>query len=199
MNTRSDSATDPRWRQIENPVTGDRMVLLRTASSSDGACVEIQFDLPPGAAGSPLHYHRTLGETFEVSSGSLEMIVGRGAAPRTVRAGEVVVVPARTPHAFRNASADWVTFTSVITPAGQFERFLRAMYGLAQDGLVGKTGMPRSPLHAALAVEYGDLAFPGVPDLVQRALVGSLAGIARLTGAERRLDGHLASSSRVER
>jgi quercetin dioxygenase-like cupin family protein len=188
------AAPPAAWPQIENPVTGERMVFLRSCRATGGQCVEVQFDLPPGAAGSPLHYHRRLHETFEVSSGSLEMTVGRRAAPRAVAPGELVIVPPGTPHAFRNASADWVTFTSVVTPAGQFERFLRAWYGLAQHGLVGATGMPRNPFYLALALHYADFAFPDVPDRVQRIVVGSLAGLARLTGAERQLDRHLASA-----
>ena len=198
MNTKTDT-TSAAWPQIENPVTGERMVFLRTDHATGGASVEVQFDLPPGAAGSPLHYHRRLHETFEVSCGSLEMVVGRGATPRTVRAGEVVIVPPRTPHAFRNASADWVTFTSVVTPAGQFERFLRAWYGLAQSGLVGPSGMPRNLLYLALGLDYADFGFPGVPDLLQRVLLGSLTGLARLTGAERRLDRHLATAAALSR
>ena len=135
----------------------------------------------------------------EVSSGTLEMIVGRGATWRAVRAGELVVVPPRTPHAFRNVSADWVTFTSVVTPSGQFERFLRAWYGLAQAGLVEPSGMPRNLFYVALGLDYADFVFPGVPDLLQRVLLRSLTGVARLIGAERRLDRHLATANGVTR
>ena len=199
MTTQTDKMSDAVWPQIENPATGERMVFLRTARATGGASVEIQFDLPPGAAGSPLHYHRRLHETFEVSSGTLEMIVGDGATWRAVRAGELVVVPPRTPHAFRNVSADWVTFTSVVTPSGQFERFLRAWYGLAQAGLVEPSGMPRNLFYVALGLDYADFVFPGVPDLLQRVLLRSLTGVARLIGAERRLDRHLATANGVTR
>jgi len=199
MTTQTDTTTGAAWPQIENPVTRERMVFLRTARATGGASVEVQFDLPPGAAGSPLHYHRRLHETFEVSCGSLEMIIGRGATWQLVRAGELVVVPPRTPHAFRNSSTDWVTFTSVVTPAAQFERFLRAWYGLAQAGLVAPSGMPRNLFYVALGLDYADFAFPGAPDFLQRALLGALAGIARLSGAERRLDMHLATAPEVTR
>lgn len=189
--TADTTSTRDAWPQIENPVTGDRMVIMRTAEATGGACLEVQFDLPPGAAGSPLHYHRHITETFEVSSGSLEMLI-QGAV-RTLTPGEIVAIPPRTPHAFRNASADWVTFTSAITPAGQFERFLRSWYGLARAGLVTPSGVPRNPLYLALGLDYADFAFPGVPDRLQRVFVRALAGLGRLTGAERRLDGHMAS------
>lgn len=190
------SAPGVAWPQIENPVTGERMVFLRTTGATGGAALEVQFDLPPAPGrsgkpvGSPRHYHRTLEETFEVSSGVLEMVVGD--RTRVVGAGEVVVVPPRTPHAFRNASSDWVTFTTTLSPPAQFERFLRAWYGLAQAGLVDGAGMPRSPLFLALAIDYADLGFPGVPDVVQRVLVRTVSSVARLVGAERRLDEHLA-------
>ncbi len=89
---------------IENPVTGDRMTVLHSSRESDGAYAKFQFDLPPGAKGSPLHYHTRMSETFTVLKGCLEMEVGQKGNYRTLQAGESLKVPPEMPHSFRNAS-----------------------------------------------------------------------------------------------
>jgi hypothetical protein len=75
-----------------------------------------------------------------------------------------------------------------VTPAGQFERFIRSMYGLAIDGKTDKKGMPKNPLHLVLALQAADFYFAGVPHGLQKALLGLLGGIARHTGADRDMD-----------
>lgn len=185
--------TDPTWAQIENPVTHERMVFLDRSASR----LEVQFDLPPGSAGSPPHVHRRMHETFEVSSGALEMTVGHE-APRLVRPGELVTILPGTPHSFRNPTKDWVTFSSVVRPPGQFEKFLRAWYGLAQAGLVDARGMPKNLLHLALGLHYADFTIAGIPGWVQRPILASLVRLARLVGAEKTLRAHLASEGQSE-
>jgi quercetin dioxygenase-like cupin family protein len=54
---------------IVNPVTGDSMTILYSSNRSDGTYAKIRFDLPPGAKGSPLHYHTKMSETFTVLQG----------------------------------------------------------------------------------------------------------------------------------
>lgn len=173
--------------QIENPVTGDRMTVLCSTHDSNGKSFKAQFNLPPGSNGSPLHYHNHLTETFEVLSGSLEMEVGAKGNIKILRPGEIVYVPAGTPHSFRNTSEEWVTFVSEVRPAGEFEQFIRAMYGLAIDAKVNKEGMPTNPLQLALVIQKADLVFVGLPLFVQKLIIGTLAGIARLLGVERSL------------
>lgn len=64
---------------ITNPVKGDRMTILQPAHESQGRYAKICFDLPPGAQGSPLHYHTEMDETFTVLKGCLTMEVGQKA------------------------------------------------------------------------------------------------------------------------
>ncbi len=54
----------PRRRVINNLATGDRLTILRSAGETGGASSLIRFDLPPGAKGSPLHYHTRIAERF---------------------------------------------------------------------------------------------------------------------------------------
>lgn len=178
------SVHQSRREQIENPVTGDRMTILCSTRNSHGQHFKAQHSLPPGANGAPLHYHNTLTETFEVLSGSLEMELGERGNIKTLQPGEVVYVPARMHHSFRNRSHDWVTFVSEVRPPGEFEQFIRAMYGLGIDGKVNQEGMPTNPLHLALVIQKADLVLVGQPVFLQKLIVSNLAWLARLLGVE---------------
>ncbi|MBD2564029.1 MULTISPECIES: cupin domain-containing protein [Nostoc] len=94
--------TDSNGEQIENPVTGDRMTILCSTNDTNGEYVKFQFELPPGSQGSPLHYHDTKTEIFEVLSGSLEMEVGEKGNIKVLQPGEVLQIPANVYHSFRN-------------------------------------------------------------------------------------------------
>ena len=171
---------------IVNPVTGDHMTILHSTRSNGEAYAKMRFDLPPGAKGSPLHYHTKMSETFTVLRGCLEMEVGQKGR-RTLRTGESLHIPAGTHHSFHNASDDWVTFTSENQPAGQFEQFIRGMFGLAIDGQVNREGMPTNLLHLALLLKKADTILVGPPLVVQKLLVGTLVQIANLLRTERSL------------
>ncbi|MBW4624983.1 MAG: cupin domain-containing protein [Brasilonema octagenarum HA4186-MV1] len=172
---------------IVNPVTGDRMTILHSSIRSDGTYAKIRFDLPPGAKGSPLHYHTKMSETFTVLQGCLEMEVGRKGNRRILRAGERLHVPAGMHHSFRNTSDEWVTFTSENRPGEQFEQFIRGMFGLATDGKVDREGMPTNLLHLALLLKKADTILVGPPVVVQKVLISTLVQIGNWLDVERSL------------
>jgi quercetin dioxygenase-like cupin family protein len=172
---------------IVNPVTGDRMTVLHSSLTGEGVYVKLRFDLPPKAKGSPLHYHTKMGETFTVVKGCLEMEVGGKGKHRTLRTGESVYVPPGVHHSFHNPSNEWVTFTSENRPAGQFEQFIRGLFGLAIDGKVDREGMPSNLLQFAVLLKKADTILVGPPLIVQKLLIGTLVKIARKLGTERSL------------
>jgi mannose-6-phosphate isomerase-like protein (cupin superfamily) len=169
---------------IENPVTGDSMVVLQSTHVMGGNSFTAKFTLPAGSHGTPLHYHNNLLETFEVLSGALEMELGEKGNIKILLPGEVVYVPAGMYHSFRNSSENEVVFVSSVHPAGEFEQFIRAMYGLAIDGKVNPSGMPKNLLHFALVIQKADLVIVGIPVFIQKVIIGSLAALARSLGME---------------
>jgi hypothetical protein len=79
---------------------------------------------------------------------------------------------------------------STTTRGLEFERFLLSMHGLAAEGRTTPAGLPQSPLHLALLLHYADLLVPGVPQGLQRGVIGLLVRLARSLGVERRLRRH---------
>jgi quercetin dioxygenase-like cupin family protein len=169
---------------IVNPVTGDRMTILYPSHQSQSGYAKIQFDLPPGAKGSPLHYHTEMEETFTVLEGCLEMELGRKGIRRNLRSGESVHVPAGMHHSFCNTSQDWVTFTTENRPAAGFERFIRGLYGLAIDGKVNSEGMPTNLLQLAVLLKLSDTVPVGVPLLLFKRLINALVWVAQIFKVE---------------
>jgi quercetin dioxygenase-like cupin family protein len=172
---------------IVNPVTGDRMTFLHTAEHSQGSYAQIQFDLPPGAKGSPLHYHTAMDETFTVLAGQLDMEIGQKGQWRSLLPGDTVQVAAGIPHSFCNRSQTWVTFTTENRPATGFERFVRGLYGLAIDGKVNSAGIPTNLLQLSILLKQADTVPVGVPPLLFGLSINSLVGLAQLFNVERSL------------
>lgn len=185
--TNSNFSSTEATELIVNPVTGDRMTILHSSHQSHGDYAKIQFDLPPGAKGSPLHYHRAMDETFTVLKGCLEMEVGSKGNRRTLQAGDSVIVPALTHHSFCNTSDDWVTFTTENRPAAGFERFIRGLYGLAIDGKVNSEGMPTNLLQMAILLKQADTVPVGVPMVIFSLMINTLVGVARLWNLDKSL------------
>lgn len=169
---------------IVNPITGDRMTFVQPSHQHQGQYAKIRFNLPPGAKGSPLHYHTKMDETFTVFSGCLEMEVGQKGNRRSLQAGESLQVPAGMHHSFCNSSSDWVTFTTENRPAGGFEQFLRGLYGLAIDGKVNAAGMPTNLFQLAVLLKLSDTVPVGVPLPVFNLLINTLVWVAPLFQVE---------------
>jgi DNA-binding NarL/FixJ family response regulator/mannose-6-phosphate isomerase-like protein (cupin superfamily) len=132
--------------QIENPVTGERLVFHETASETGGERVVFETIVQPGGFVAAAHVHPFQTERFEVLEGTLAM--RRGKETVELGAGETVVVEPAPPHKFWNAGEGEVRFVCTVTPAVQFERLIATMYSLAAAGKTNRKGMPnpiRSP------------------------------------------------------
>lgn len=169
------------YAAVVNSVTGDRMVFLHHGRDADGEVLEVQFDLPPHAAGSPMHRHARITERFDVLDGALRMCVeGRWT---TLHAGDAIVIRPGQSHCFLNESGEWVTFITEIRPPGRFERFLRCWYGLANDGSTGADGVPRNLFHLARCLQDADFLVVGIPAALQRLVLGVLVAIGHAAGS----------------
>jgi mannose-6-phosphate isomerase-like protein (cupin superfamily) len=85
------------FRQEELPASGNARELVGADHGGVGVCM-IFVDAPPGG-GPSLHKH-PYEEVFIVQEGEATFIAGD--EERRARAGDIVIVPADTPHAFTN-------------------------------------------------------------------------------------------------
>lgn len=182
---------------IEHPVTGERVVWRSVAEDTDGKLLELELFARPGGFVAAAHVHPGQEERFEVASGTLIMLVD--GQERTLRAGDVAVVPAGRPHAWWNGGSDEVHIRGQISPALRTEHFFETFFGLGKDGKTNRKGLPNPLQLAVLMREYEDemrLAKP--PFIVQRMLFAPLAVLGRALGYRSRYPHHSAAPSPME-
>ncbi len=114
-------------------------------------------------------------------AGELEFRLGK--RKLVARAGDRVLVPAGTPHRFRNVGGETAHFVCEVSPALGFERLLETMFSLAADGKVSKKGMP-NPLRLAVIARhhFDDVRPPFPPAWLQRLGLAMGAPLGRLLG-----------------
>src|SRR3984885_4237110 len=111
----SDGANSPPMGLV-----GDTYTILLTGKDTAGLYCLIDMYIPPGG-GPPPHRH-DFEESFTVLEGEIEATF-RG-EHRTVRAGQVINIPANAPHQFQNKSEQAARLLCLCSPAGQEEFFL---------------------------------------------------------------------------
>jgi quercetin dioxygenase-like cupin family protein len=105
--------------------------ILVSSEDSGGALAAIEYDVPAGFPGPPLHIHPAFDEHFYVVGGELEFRLDG----EVVRAGPGGSVYARgdQPHTFSNPTEEPARMLVTLTPGG-FEQFFRDMAAAAMEG-----------------------------------------------------------------
>ncbi len=112
------SADDPALPHLG--VAGGTYTILVTGKDTAGRYCLIDMHVPPGG-GPPPHRH-DFEESFTVLEGEIEATF-RG-RQTTVRAGQVINIPANAPHRFQNKSELPARLLCLCSPAGLDEFFL---------------------------------------------------------------------------
>lgn len=172
-------------RVITNPLIGDTVTFVKTSAETNGAYTLVEVILAPNG-GNGMHYHIDFDEAFEVIEGTLGIQLGKQVLH--LQPGQSAVAMRNEVHRFYNPSpTEPVKFLCTITPAMQFEQLLRIAYGLANDGLTNKKGMP-AILPLSIMFQKGGTYLPNLPTRVQQAIFGFIARIAKRRGVDRALE-----------
>ena len=166
---------------LRNRVTGETLVFRTTSADTDGERVVVETFVEPNGAVAAAHVHPAQEELFEVLAGELELRLGKQTL--VAKAGDRVLVPAGTPHRFRNVGDETAHFVCEVTPALGFEQLIETMFSLAEDGKVNRKGMP-NPLRLAVIAKhhFGDVQLPFPPAWLQRLGLALGAPLGRLLG-----------------
>jgi len=166
---------------LKNSVTGETLVFRTTAADSNGERVVVETFVEPNGAVAAAHLHPAQEELFEVLAGELQFRVGKNTL--VAKPGDRVLVPAGTPHTFRNVGEETAHLVCEVSPALGFEQLIETMFSLAADGKVSKKGMP-NPLRLAVIARhhFGDVRLPFPPAWLQRLGLAFGAPLGRLLG-----------------
>jgi quercetin dioxygenase-like cupin family protein len=129
---------------------GARVVITRSTADTAGERVEMEFSLPPGASGPPLHFHPAQEEEWHVLSGTLEAHLDGDW--RSLEEGESVTISPGRPHTFRNRSGQAVRVRDVHVPALDFQGYMEQLSSLVETGKVTSLRSPASLIHLAMVV-----------------------------------------------
>ena len=170
-----------KGQTLRNEVTGETLVFRTTAAETDGASVVVEAFVEPDGAVAAAHVHPAQEERFEVLAGELEFRLGKNTI--VAKAGDRILVPAGTPHKFRNVGEETAHFVCEVSPALGFEQLIETMFSLAADGKVNRKGMP-NPLRLAVIAKhhFGDVRLPFPPAWLQRLGLAMGAPLGRLLG-----------------
>ena len=113
---------------VVNGATGERVIFQQLACHTAGALVRGDGFMGLGVGVRGRHIHPNQEERFEVVEGLIRFQVGR--QNRVARAGEVIVVPAGTPHTLRNAGESDAQFIFEFRPALNIETFLENAFAM---------------------------------------------------------------------
>jgi quercetin dioxygenase-like cupin family protein len=125
-------------REISNPRTGQRMKILKTGAETNGKLLSIECYSPSSQIREPEHIHPYQENIFEILDGTLHFRI----AGKTISMGrgEVVVIPARTPHHFWNESGTEAHYIQKFKPALNMEAFYRTYFTMAKENKLNKKG-----------------------------------------------------------
>jgi mannose-6-phosphate isomerase-like protein (cupin superfamily) len=176
---------------IWNPLTGEKALLIESASESGGARIVADFAVEEGGfVPGGEHVHDHLEEHFEVLQGDITFLLD--GQEKTVSGGEQITVPRGRWHRWRNAGEGEVRIRSRVEPALRFEEAIAVVWGLCADGHTNTEGKPSPLLGALLATRYRDeIRFRQPPQLMQRIVLPPLAALARRRGLEKTIDRYL--------
>jgi mannose-6-phosphate isomerase-like protein (cupin superfamily) len=170
-----------RGESIENPVTGERLVLRTTTADSGGEL--LAFDLFVRADGFLVGEHVHLGqeERFELVSGRMYLRVGR--EERVLGPGDTALVPPGVRHCWRNEGDQEFHAVIELRPALRAELLFELGCRLAREGKLNRRGIPKNPLLAAVIATEFEREIRGAGALgALIALLRPLAALGRLLG-----------------
>jgi mannose-6-phosphate isomerase-like protein (cupin superfamily) len=173
---------------VHDPVFGHRLRFKDIMDEHGNPAVLCEMWVDPGG-GVPPHVHPRMEERFTVVEGRAEFLAGRRWTGAD--AGETVVVPAGTRHAYRNRGGVIAHVRCIATPPDPaLAGFLTDAAALSRAGRITKRGIPKGVkgwLQGAVMLEaYGEMvemSFPPAPPRVlQRLLMPRLARLAKRRG-----------------
>jgi mannose-6-phosphate isomerase-like protein (cupin superfamily) len=132
-------------REAEAEIVGGGSTIGRLYADSPatgGALSSQRITLQGGAPGATPHHHNGSSELFYVLSGAAEMLAGERVL--TATAGDLVVVPAGTVHAFAAATARDADLLIIITPGIERFEYFRHLQ---------RIGTGEAPLESILEVQ----------------------------------------------
>jgi quercetin dioxygenase-like cupin family protein len=170
---------------IDNPVTGERIVIRTSGADTGGELLAWEMVLSPGGRVPASHAHPEQEERFTVLRGRLALRVGGRST--TARPGDTVTVPRGTVHSFSNAGRVPVRVLVETRPALDMAALLATAAEMAKDQQARRARLPRLLDLALFMRDFEhEVRAPYLPAPAVRLVTRSATWLARCLGADTR-------------
>lgn len=169
---------------IENPASGETIVVVQTAAETGGELFSFELFLRPGGRVPAAHVHPAQRERFTVLEGKVRFRLG--IRSHTAGIGDSLTVTPGTSHSFVNAGTERAHLLVEVRPALRTEELFVAAADLAGRG--GRLRTLPSPVDLALFLDdfRREVAVPLLPAAAVRLIIAPLAWLGRSRGRDRR-------------
>jgi quercetin dioxygenase-like cupin family protein len=175
-------------RVVENPVSGERIVIRQTAAETGGALLAWELFLAPGGRVPSSHAHPRQEEVFTVVEGLLRLRVR--SRSRTLKPGDSVRVAPGAVHSFANPGNQTVHVMVETRPALEMEALLATAATMARETWRSARVLPSVPRLHELVLFMRDfereVRAPYLPAVIVRAVTRPLARLIRQRGLDAR-------------
>jgi quercetin dioxygenase-like cupin family protein len=170
---------------IVNPLSGEQIMIVRTAAQTGGRVLDWELRLAPGGRVPSSHAHPEQEETFTVLEGTMRFRIGWRHI--TARPGQRVCVPPGTVHHFANGGQVTARVAVESRPALAMQDLLETAAAMARDQHSAGRALPR-PLDLALFMTdfEREVRAPFLPRAPVRLVMRLLARRARRRGGDAR-------------
>jgi mannose-6-phosphate isomerase-like protein (cupin superfamily) len=188
---------DRRGQIIENPVTGERVVMLTDPKAHPDRVLVAHLTVAPGGRVATEHFHPTLTERFQVIRGQVGFLID--GEERLLGPGDHATVEQGVHHDWWQVGAEPAEVVVEVAPGDRFVEMIRTLFGLARDGKTNRRGLPGLLQLAVTANTYRDVMVITSPaPWVQRPLFLMLASIGHTTGLKAAYPEYLTDNEVVE-
>lgn len=109
---------------------GTTVDYLATGGSTNGQFGLYRWNMAPGPGGAPLHFHRTISESFFVLAGTVTL--DDGASEVRAGAGDYLYVPPGGLHGFANHTDEPASMLILFAPGAPREGYFEGLLELAE-------------------------------------------------------------------
>lgn len=161
-------------RVINNPISGERIVIRQSGAQTGGQLLVFDLFLPPGGHVPARHVHPIQEECFTIVAGQMRFRLGR----RSIVAGpgETVRIPPRAAHWFGNAGAAVAHARVEVRPALRMEELFESSEAIGQAASARGARLPHPSDLARFLLQFQrEVAVPHAPAFLVRAALTPLA------------------------
>jgi quercetin dioxygenase-like cupin family protein len=149
---------------------GSQITWKKEAGSAAGTVLIL-----PKTDGPPIHFHPIQREEFQVLQGELQ--VYKENKWITLKAGEGILIPARTAHTYKNTSNETAVFDFCITPKGRFKSMIEEMDASVQQGKITGKNLTSMMRLSKIMAAYPDVTQNVAPPQFVIKAMGKLASV----------------------